>query len=168
MDGVVVRQAVPADWERSRAIRLRALRDAPLAFASTYEREIAFQPELWQERIAGSAQFLAEDATGEVIGTASGRGDPDRSDTVLLVAMFVVAEARRSGVGEQLVRAVVAQARTDGASRVRLHVVETNHDAARLYARCGFARTGVTEPLPHAPELTEHEMVLDLDSPRCG
>ena len=162
MGEVKVRRGVETDWEQSRTIRLRALCDAPLAFASTYGREISFEPEQWRERIATSAQFLAEDTDGEVIGTASGLVDPERSDTVLLVAMFVVAEARRTGVGEQLVRAVVSQAREDGASRVRLHVVETNDGAARLYARCGFARTGVTEPLPHRPELLEHEMILDL------
>ena len=162
MGQVTVRRGVETDWEQSRAIRLSALRDAPLAFASTYEREIAFAPEHWRERIATSAQFLAEDTEGQVIGTASGRVDPERPDTVLLVAMFVAARARRTGVGEQLVRAVVSQARADGADRVRLHVVETNEAAARLYARCGFARTGVTEPLPHCPELLEHEMILDL------
>jgi len=158
----VVRRSVEADWERSRAIRLRALRDAPLAFASTYEREIAFLPEQWKARIGDSAQFLAGNADGEVIGTATGFTDPGEPGTVNLVAMFVVAEARRCGVGEQLVEAVVAQARADGASRVRLHVVETNDGAARLYARCGFVRTGVTEPLPHQPSLLEHEMVLAL------
>lgn len=155
-------RSVEADWERSRTIRLRALRDAPLAYASTYEREAAFEPEQWKERISDSAQFLAEDAAGEVIGTATGFPDPEEPGTVNLVAMFVALEARRSGVGEQLVQAVVAQARADGASRVRLHVVETNDGAARLYARCGFVRTGTTEPLLHAPDLIEHEMVLDL------
>ena len=59
-------------------------------------------------------------------------------------------------------RAVVDQARIDGADRVLLHVVETNPGAERLYARCGFVRTGVTVPLPHRPDLLEHEMVLSL------
>ena len=50
----------------------------------------------------------------------------------------------------------------NGADRVLLHVVETNLGAERLYARCGFVRTGVTVPLPHRPDLIEHEMVLGL------
>ncbi len=150
------------DWRVSRAIRLLALTEAPLAFASTLGRESAFADDVWQQRIATSAQFLAETDDGAVVGTATGFADPDTTGTVLLVAMFVTPPARGQGIGERLVRAVVDQARIDGADRVLLHVVETNPGAERLYARCGFVRTGVTVPLPHRPDLLEHEMVLSL------
>ena len=76
--------------------------------------------------------------------------------------MFVTPPARGQGIGERLVRAVVDQARMDGADRVLLHVVETNPGAERLYGRCGFVRTGATLRLPHSPDLLEHEMVLSL------
>jgi len=155
------------DWRASRAIRLLALTEAPLAFASTYEREIAFDDGVWQQRIATSAQFLAETDDGAVVGTATGFAGPDTIGTVFLVAMFVAAPARGRGIGEGLVAAVVDQARIDGADRVLLHVVETNPGAERLYARSGFVRTGVTVPLPHRPDLLEHEMVLSLH-PRVG
>ncbi len=164
-----VRRAEAGDWSASREIRLQALAEAPLAFASTLEREVAFGPEQWQQRIAGGAQFLAETATDhgdaavEVIGTATGVTDPDDPGTVLLVAMFVVGRARGTGVADRLVTAVVDRARQDGARQVRLHVVETNPRAERLYTRCGFVRTGATVPLPHRPELLEHEMVLSFD-----
>ena len=157
-----VRRAETGDWRVSRAIRLQALSETPLAFASTLEREIAFGPEQWQQRIAGAAQFLAETADGEVVGTATGLTAPDEPGTTLLVAMFVAAPARGQGIGERLVAAVVDHARSDGADRVLLHVVETNPGAERLYTRCGFARTGATMPLPHRPDLLEHEMVLGL------
>ncbi|GAA3714348.1 hypothetical protein GCM10022204_36800 [Microlunatus aurantiacus] len=157
-----VRRAVAEDWSVSRAIRLQALAEAPLAFASTLERETAFDPDQWRERIAGAAQFLAETDDGEVVGTATGVADPGEPGTTLLVAMFVAPPARGQGLGDRLVAAVVDQARSDGADRVLLHVVETNPGAERLYARCGFARTGATVPLPHRPDLIEHEMVLGL------
>ena len=157
-----VRRAVAEDWRASRAIRLQALAEAPLAFASTLERETAFGPDQWRQRIAGAAQFLAETGDGEVVGTATGFDDPDEPGTVLLVAMFVAATARGTGLADRLVSAVIDQARSDGARRVRLHVVETNAVAERLYARCGFVSTGATVPLPHRPDLLEREMVLDL------
>lgn len=155
------------DWPRSRTIRLRALQDAPLAFASTYAREVAFEEAIWLHRIASSAQFLAiED--DEVVGTATGFTDPDEPSSVLLVAMYVTPAARGQGIGERLVDAVVGQARADGAHRVRLHVVETNPVAERLYARCGFLRTGATMRLPHRPDLLELEMELLLTGPVGG
>ena len=158
---IEIRRAVEADWEQSRAIRLQALQQAPLAFASTYEREIAFAEGIWRQRINDAAQFLAVDA-GVVVGTATGFAEPSEPGRVILVAMFVSPSARGRGVGERLVRAVVDQARADGADDVRLQVVETNDAAARLYQRCGFVATGASVPLPHHPELTEHEMILAL------
>jgi GNAT superfamily N-acetyltransferase len=163
-----VRRAVVADWRAARALRLEALTEAPLAFASTLEREQAFDDDVWQQRIRGSAQFLAEADDGVVLGTVTGFDDPDTTGTVLLVAMFVIRAARGRGIGERLVEAVADQARTDGADRVLLHVVETNPTAERLYARCGFVRTGATVPLPHRPDLLEHEMVLSLADPVGG
>jgi len=157
-----VRRAVVADWRAARALRLEALTEAPLAFASTLEREQAFGDDVWQRRILASAQFLAETDAGAVLGTATGFADPDTTGTVLLVAMFVTRAARGQGIGERLVEAVVEQARSDGADRVLLHVVETNPTAERLYAGCGFLRTGATLRLPHHPDLLEHEMVLPL------
>jgi GNAT superfamily N-acetyltransferase len=118
---------------------------------------------MWLHRIASSAQFLAIDE-GDVVGTATGFTDPDEHTSVLLVAMYVTPAARGRGIGEQLVNAVVAHARADGAHRVRLHVVETNTGAERLYARCGFVRTGETMRLPHRTELLELEMELLLSA----
>jgi GNAT superfamily N-acetyltransferase len=159
----VVRRAISADWEQSRNIRLQALLDAPMAFASTHAREVGFGAAQWQERIAAAAQFLAEDQ-GEVVGTATGVVDACDPDTVNLVAMFVAPTRRGEGSGERLVRAVVEHARSIGALRVRLHVVESNVGAERLYTRVGFARTGAVVRLPHHPELVEHEMGLALVS----
>ena len=161
MKPVVIRRSRGEDWQLSREIRLQALRDAPLAFASTYEREAAFEDAMWLHRIASSAQFLAIDQD-EVVGTATGFVDPEDTTTALLVAMYVAPAARGNGIGERLVDAVVASARADGAHRVRLHVVETNPVAERLYSRCGFVRTGATMRLPPRPDLLEYEMELVL------
>ena len=47
-------RARPADWARVRTIRLRALRDAPDAFASSWQREQAWAPGIWQDRLAAT------------------------------------------------------------------------------------------------------------------
>jgi hypothetical protein len=39
---VLVREAIADDWQALRDIRLAALRDAPEAFASTYEQQVTF------------------------------------------------------------------------------------------------------------------------------
>lgn len=52
-----VRRAVDSDWRAMRAIRLRALRDAPLAFASTYAQEVVFADDVWRSRIPDRPSF---------------------------------------------------------------------------------------------------------------
>lgn len=156
-----VRRAVEDDWQASRAIRLYALQDAPLAFASTYAREVSSGEDVWRSRIADSAQFLAFDGEA-VVGTATGFVDPAEPTAVRLVAMFVVPEARRHGHAARLLEAVVADARERGFERVVLHVVDTNTAARSCYLGHGFSPTGRTMPLPHAPEFTETEMELKL------
>lgn len=158
---MIIRRATEADWPALRAIRLQALRDAPLAFASTYEREVAFTDDVWRSRTTTSALFLALDDDSDddsVVGTATGFVDETEPTAVKLVAMFVVPEARGRGCAGLLVDEVVAEARRRGFSRVVLDVVETNTAALTAYLRYGFRATGVTSMLPHAPELIEIEM----------
>jgi len=47
------RQAQAADWETLRQLRLAALADAPDAFASTLEAEVAYPDEVWRQRAEG-------------------------------------------------------------------------------------------------------------------
>jgi hypothetical protein len=59
---VEARRARAADWEALRRLRLRALADAPEAFASTLDTEVAFPAEAWRQRAEGgpaSATFIA-------------------------------------------------------------------------------------------------------------
>ena len=57
---VSVRATGPGDWELVRDVRLAALRDAPDAFASTYEREAAYTEEQWRGWFSDRfAMFLA-------------------------------------------------------------------------------------------------------------
>src|SRR5690349_10931795 len=52
--------------------------------------------------------------------------------------MGVATEARRAGVGEQLMRALLDSARAAGVKRVQLEVLEANTRARLLYEKLGF------------------------------
>jgi ribosomal protein S18 acetylase RimI-like enzyme len=54
--------------------------------------------------------------------------------------MGVVAEHRREGIGEALMRGVLDVARRRGLRRVRLEVIEQNEAARLLYEKLGFER----------------------------
>jgi ribosomal protein S18 acetylase RimI-like enzyme len=59
--------------------------------------------------------------------------------------MGVVADRRRAGTGELLLRALLDRARARGLVRVTLEVLEQNEPARRLYRRLGFEQTRVLQ-----------------------
>lgn len=155
----------PDDWERCRAIRLDALREAPYAFGSTFAREEAFEESDWRARLArsGAVTFVAR--LPELDGTDAGMTgtffDEDNK-TYELVAVWVRPEARGHGVADALVSATLDWIADAGGDSVHLWVTETNQPARRLYERRGFSYTGERAALPSDPTLTELGMVRSL------
>jgi GNAT superfamily N-acetyltransferase len=135
-----------------RALRLRALGDAPMAFGSTLAREEGYAPEQWERWAAASASgaqqaiFIAEPACG----MASGVIDDEDPSLAHLYAMWVAPDARGTGASTALLDAVITWATDRGAQRLTTSVADGNAAAAALYARAGFADTGRREPLGHS------------------
>jgi len=144
-----------------RAVRLQALSDAPDAFGSTYDREVAFTDDVWESRLAPTANphFVDEGDDGDVRGLVAGIRSDEHPARRYLVAMWVAPHARATGVADDLVRSVIDWASSDGADSVRLHVMANNGRAERVYERHGFVRTGRTV-IRERDGLAEVEMEL--------
>lgn len=178
---MIIRRLLPDEWQALREIRLTALREAPSAYGVTYEQTAAMPASEWHRWLerdsASSAMFGATvespasveadlpGADRTLVGLCGGwAGQVAREDsaTVDLVFMWVSACVRRRGVGMALVEEVLAWARTQGAERVQLRVTDGNVPAERLYARCGFVRTGEQVSHPSDPRLVKADMVRPL------
>jgi GNAT superfamily N-acetyltransferase len=139
-------------------VRLDALREAPYAFGSTYEREKSFDEASWRRRILNRPTFVAE-VEGAVVGTVA-TGDSDVGGAAALIAMWVDPRYRRRGIGDVLVKTVIDWSRERKYGEVFLWVTDVNAAAERLYARNGFARTGADQEV--RPGEIEHEMSRSL------
>ena len=160
-----LRTVAADDWRVMRDIRLDALREAPYAFASTYDCEAAYPELTWQERAAAGNSILAylpEYGPRPVGLVAAIELVPGELE---LVSMWVRSEARGRQVGSALVEAIMEYARGRQVPRVHLWVTESNQAARRLYERCGFTPTGERQPLPSDPALTELAMTRTVDLP---
>lgn len=145
-----------------KAVRLRALQDAPHAFSSTYAEESQLSDSDWIKRVErwngeSRAGFLAMDE-----GTACGMAgsfldqyDPTRAQ---LISMWTAPTHRQRGVGRLLVNEVLHWAQGGHARILQLMVTSNNEPAIRFYQRLGFTRTGRTEPYPNDPAVIEYEM----------
>ena len=146
---------------------MRALRDSPDFFGSTYALESAFPDATWVERAERSAlaetsvTFVAESPAGWV-GMVAGHLEDERRPQAGLFGLWVEQSARGAGVGLALTEAVVDWARTRGAKTVTLWVIESNVDAIRLYRRAGFLETEDRKGLTRQPSLIELRMEKQL------
>jgi GNAT superfamily N-acetyltransferase len=139
-----VRRAVLGDEPILRELRLQALREAPVAFGSTYERELARTTADWQRWMSPGVTFILYEPAGARGMAAGARHETDPA-VVHLMAMWVHPKIRGSGGADELVAAVVAWAHSEDAKLVRLKVIQGNGRARHFYERMGFRPTGHEE-----------------------
>ena len=145
-----------------KAVRLRALQDAPHAFGSTYAKESQLTNSDWIKRVErwngeSGAGFLAmdDDTACGIAGSFLDQNDATRAH---LISMWTAPSHRQQGIGRLLVNAVLNWARGRNARVLQLMVTSNNESAIRFYERLGFTRTGRTEPYPNDPAVIEYEM----------
>jgi ribosomal protein S18 acetylase RimI-like enzyme len=159
-----VREIGADDWEAFRELRLRMLRDTPIAYGETYESSLDLDEAAWRAR-AGKGQepmnasFVAVADDGTWIGIM--RGYVSLSRGAMLVGVFVDPgwRSRETGVADALLDAVIAWARGEG-DTLRLEVHADNPRAAAFYRRRGFQPTGRRRPYDLPPYGEEIEMEL--------
>jgi ribosomal protein S18 acetylase RimI-like enzyme len=151
-----IRAVTAGDATTLRHLRLRALEDAPDAFGSALDVELAFPDSEWVDlaRRSEAADDVAVYAAvdGERwVGMAAGRWYDREHGVAGLWGMWVDPAARGVGLGERLVDAVHQWAAAQGARILRLGVVTGEGDATGFYERLGFTRTGETGTLRRDP-----------------
>jgi ribosomal protein S18 acetylase RimI-like enzyme len=149
-----------------RDIRLRALRETPHAFSSTYARECQLTDADWirrAERWNGvtGVGFVAMDGSNAcgIVGLFLDQEDAKRAQ---LVSMWTAPTHRQRGIGRRLINEVIGWAHQREACALLLMVTANNEPAISFYRRLGFTPTGRTEPYPNDPRVIEYEMVRPL------
>lgn len=164
---ISVRPIVSSEWREYRDIRLRALRDSPDAFGSTYEAEVARSDGAWSARIAASTSsgidrvllaYNREVLCGLVWCKLSG-AEPGTAD---VFQMWVDPGSRGLGAGRALLNEALAWAKSVDVRCVRLGVTAADSPAMRLYRAHGFSPVGGLEPLREGSRLMAQVMELDL------
>jgi len=156
----IVTRLGESDWERLRAVRLRALRDAPDAYGSSVEREEGHDEATWRAMVARGAWWVAV-CDARDVGVVAG-GDREHDGERWVYSMWVEATRRGTGDAVALLDAVVRWALEQGASSLGLDVTDRVPRARRFYERYGFAATGVVFALPRDRSITLTEMRLGL------
>jgi ribosomal protein S18 acetylase RimI-like enzyme len=163
---IAIQRITPLNVCVFKAVRLRALQDAPHAFGSSYGRESQFSDSEWLarvERMNGERGIglLAMDGetTCGIAGSFLDKNDPTRAQ---LVSMWTAPTHRQQGVGRLLVNEILKWAHQRKARSLLLMVTSNNETGIIFYERLGFTRTGRTEPYPNDPAVIEYEMLRPI------
>jgi ribosomal protein S18 acetylase RimI-like enzyme len=145
-----VRRLVETDAAAYRELRLRALREHPDAFTSSFEED-ELKPLDWaRQRLAHRPEaphdfVLGAFAERMLVGILGLSVEPRRKIRHIgeVFGMYVAPECAGRGVARLLLDACIARARETGLEQLRLTVTESNARAKSLYERAGFRAFGL-------------------------
>lgn len=142
-----IREVLPEEWRRLKSLRLRALEADPDAFGSTFDRERETPDAAWQEWAAdgwglGVQATLVAVEGDRWVGMGVCVVPEAETRTAKVFAMWVEPTARRQGIGQGLLDALIEWASAKKAEELLLTVTRGNTAAMSLYERAGFTNTG--------------------------
>lgn len=136
------------EWIILRDMRLAALRESPGTFLSSYSKESAYEEQDWRAEF-GRGEWTIEVRNDKAIALVGVTREQDTPpDECYLEYMWVRPGFRRCGVATDLIKTVLRHLLNRGFVTIWLWVLEGNEPARRLYEKCGFTSTGLTQR-PH-------------------
>jgi peroxiredoxin/RimJ/RimL family protein N-acetyltransferase len=144
-----VRVLAEADASAFRELRLRALREDPVPFLTSYEEDASRSLDDFAARLRASSpgtEVLGALRDGKLVGTVGYYRHTAKKarHRVSLWGLFVPGEERRRGIGGALVRQAIDRIHAvPEVEQVELTVVTREQAARALYASIGFQVQGI-------------------------
>lgn len=140
----------PDRWQEYRDLRLRALREEPSAFGSSYEDNVDKPEADWRRRLEGAQRktdefLLFAEVDGRLVGMMGAYRDKGRkvAHIATVVGVYVDAAARGQGIGRRLMQALLDEiARVPQIEKLRLGVNTQRFAPLALYLKFGFEIVG--------------------------
>lgn len=165
MNDVTVRPFRANEWDLYRDARLRALKEAPNAFGSTYAQSKLLGDGEWQARLdrvqPGRDLPLGAFSAKQVAGMCWTKIYAEE-ESAHLYQMWVAPSFRGSGIGRRLLDFSIGWVRDLEIETLILGVTEGETPARSLYESVGFSPTGSKERLRPESDLYVQVMALNL------
>jgi len=140
---VKISQLKPDDAENYLSLRLEALQNSPLAFASSYEEEKDDSLEKYRVRFAAAKNSFTYGAFEGIqlmgVTTLVREQKMKLKHRANIVAMYVKPQYRGNGIGKALLDKAIWKAKNmEEIEQLYLTVVTSNEPAKKLYFSMGF------------------------------
>lgn len=145
MTETIVRVLDEAEWKLYRDVRLQALTESPDSFSATLADEADGDEQYWRERMARSQRLLAErDSVPQgVVSLGTYSEEPGAAE---IFGLYVLPDARHSGIAWRLVEAATTAATRQGFEQAYFWVGTDNPRAIGFANNFGFRVTGYRRP----------------------
>lgn len=138
------------DWSEYKALRLKALKEDPIAFTSSFEDSMDKLDDYWISHLNmkhhNSMMLFAKDEEADrLVGmVALIFNDKKRTKHVAeLAGNYVDSDYRRRGIGSMMMEAIIHEAKENKLiKKINLSVVATQEPAVKLYEKFGFKKIG--------------------------
>ncbi len=155
-------------WQEYKELRLRALKTEPQAFYSSYEKEVVYPDDKWQQRLRnvenGKSWMFFARLNGKLVGIVGGyRSKEDiHNNRVQIWGVYVDPQARRKGIAKSLMEKMLEELKKHSdIAIVRTEVNVDQQPAKKLYEKFGFEVAG-TESLVLGDGLEHKELIMEL------
>ena len=164
MTEITVRVLDESEWSVYRDVRLRALAESPGSFTATLADEADREEQFWRDRMTRSPRLLAERGSQRqgIVSLGPYEQEPSAAE---VFGLYVVPEARGTGVSWRLVEAAAALATQQAYLQLYYWVGTDNGRAVGFAQNFGFRTTDYRRPA-RASDLDPGEeiaMVLSLE-----
>jgi GNAT superfamily N-acetyltransferase len=116
MDRIKIVTLKPEEWQEYRDLRLRALKEDPQAYGSTYEENAKHPDEYWRKRLEDTlntnTQWLVFAKLDDVLVGMVGAFAEKEPDNAHVIAVYVTPEARGKGISKLLMQELLAKIKT--------------------------------------------------------
>jgi GNAT superfamily N-acetyltransferase len=164
MTEITVRVLDESEWSLYRDVRLRALAESPGSFTANLADEADRDEQFWRDRMTRSQRLLAErgPAPQGIVSLGPYEQEPSAAE---VFGLYVVPEARGTGVSWRLVEAAAALATKKAYQQLYYWVGTDNGRAVGFANNFGFRTTDYRRPSRSSdPESgDEIAMVLSLE-----
>jgi L-amino acid N-acyltransferase YncA len=137
----VIRPARPDDGEAIATIYNQGIEERQ----ATFQTRLHDPGELELKTEQRGGQLIVAEREGRVVGWGGWTGYDDPADYyagIAECAVYVHREARREGVGVELLEGLAAEARKFGVHKLVAKVFTSNESSIALFRRCGFRDVG--------------------------
>lgn len=135
-----------SDWKEYKELRLDALKQDGEAFGDSFEESAELGDDEWKKELESSKSFMLVAREGKLAIAMAGayQEDSEKMKHVAYIwGVYVKKAYRKKGVGQAIVKALIAEIAADRKiEKIDLNVSTGQLSAVRLYEKLGFEIAG--------------------------